>query len=116
MVKPEIIGEFVHESIRAFRRATGDTAPLPSWDELPKEKQEITMDTVIRLVQDPDMNEVDVHNQWVLSKFDDGWRYGDTYDEKKKTHPLIVPYTDLPQEERLKDSLVRGIVNSLWVS
>ena len=44
----------------------------------------------------------------------DGWVYGIVKDPESKTHPCLVPYQDLPAEQRIKDSLfgltVRGVL------
>jgi len=32
-----------------------------------------------------------------------GWRYGKERDDEHKFHPLMVPYSDLPDEEKEKD-------------
>ena len=33
----------------------------------------------------------------------EGWTYGETKDAKKKTHPNLVPFYQLPIQERMKD-------------
>jgi hypothetical protein len=39
------------------------------------------------------------HKRWSLEKKEQGWTYGLTIDEQNKTHPNLVPWDDLPQEE-----------------
>ena len=34
-------------------------------------------------------------------------------DAKKKTHPMMMPYGDLPEFERRKDALVNAVVDAL---
>jgi len=50
-------------------------------------------------------------------KRDDGWVYGEVKDPERKTHPCMVPYDDLPIEQRAKDTLfgatVRGVLGLL---
>ncbi len=50
------------------------------------------------------------HIRWCWDKILNGWIYGKERDNKKKTHPSIVPYEDLSEQEREKDrELVRLI-------
>lgn len=43
------------------------------------------------------------HERWVEDKVRNGWRYGPERDEARKIHPLIVDWSQLPEEERDKD-------------
>ena len=50
------------------------------------------------------------HSRWMQSKLDDGWVYGPEIDRAKKLNKCLVPWKDLPEEEKDKDrDLVRGI-------
>lgn len=40
------------------------------------------------------------HDVYVAGKKRDGWKLGPKKDEKKKTHPLLVPYEDLPERAK----------------
>jgi len=46
-----------------------------------------------------------VHETWSRKKMDDGWRYGPLADELNKTHPSLVPYEDLPENEKQYDRI-----------
>lgn len=46
------------------------------------------------------------HDNWMTYKMSHGWVYGETKDPKRKTHPCIVPYEELPESQRLKDRVV----------
>jgi RyR domain len=43
------------------------------------------------------------HEVWAQRRMADGWRYGSRRDEAKKEHPSLVPYKDLPEEEKEYD-------------
>jgi broad specificity phosphatase PhoE len=43
------------------------------------------------------------HNQWCQAKRDAGWRRGPVRDRKARTHRDLVPWADLPEEERAKN-------------
>lgn len=43
------------------------------------------------------------HDRWALRRLADGWRHGPVRDDDKLTHPLLVPYADLPESEKEYD-------------
>ena len=53
----------------------------------------------------------DLHNVWLKEKTERGWVYGPEKDFDKKTHPCLVPYSELPREDRRKDELFAAIVD-----
>ena len=44
-----------------------------------------------------------VHEVWAESRIKQGWRYGAQRNDELKTHPCLVPYEDLPEEEKEYD-------------
>lgn len=44
-----------------------------------------------------------VHEVWAETRIRQGWRYGRQRDDEKKTHPCLVPYSELPEEEKEYD-------------
>lgn len=40
------------------------------------------------------------HGRWKKEKEANGWRHGETRDDKAKRHPLLVDWNDLPEEEK----------------
>jgi len=62
----------------------------------------------------------EAHNSWMESYLKIGWQYGKVRDTEKKTHPDLVPYDDLPSDEKEKDAIflafmfiVRSLKNKL---
>lgn len=55
----------------------------------------------------------DQHDAWSETKFKEGWVYGEVKDAEAKTHPCLVPYDELPVEQRAKDTLFANVVFSL---
>lgn len=53
------------------------------------------------------------HELWVDEKRAAGWKRGKVKDGVKKTHPLMIPYDQLPLVERRKDALVSGVIDAL---
>ena len=44
-----------------------------------------------------------VHEVWADSRVKEGWIYGEHKDSIKKTTPCLVPYEELPEEEKEYD-------------
>ncbi len=44
-----------------------------------------------------------VHDVWAASRIKEGWTYGPFRDDKTKTNPCLVPYENLPDNERTYD-------------
>jgi hypothetical protein len=53
------------------------------------------------------------HERWVEAMAADGWRWGLRKSEEDKTHPNMVAYSELPQEQRAKDLVSQQIVYAL---
>ena len=68
-------------------------APLLDWDE---SLFEFTLDEIERLARME-------HDRWMTAKRQDGWRYGPNKINEAKTHPCLVPFDELPSEEKDKD-------------
>lgn len=43
------------------------------------------------------------HEVWSAGRIADGWKYGETRDDKKKLHPCLIEYDKLPEEEKEYD-------------
>lgn len=44
-----------------------------------------------------------VHEIWAKERIAQGWTYGAKRDDALKHHPCLVPYEDLPEEEKEYD-------------
>lgn len=44
-----------------------------------------------------------VHENWASSRIADGWVYGEVRDDKNKTTPCLVPYSELSESEKEYD-------------
>lgn len=43
------------------------------------------------------------HDHWARQRIAEGWTYGPSRDDEKKTHPGIVPYAELSESEKEYD-------------
>lgn len=108
----ELIAAVAHESVRAYKEALGQEAP-PAWQQAPEWMQEATRQAVTARLGDADAPPSVQHEAWLEEKRANGWCYGPVKDPDQKTHPLMVPYEELPDSERRKDALIQAVVDAL---
>ncbi len=44
-----------------------------------------------------------LHDVWARSRLDEGWVWGNKRDDTLRTTPCLVPYVDLPENEKTYD-------------
>jgi voltage-gated potassium channel Kch len=72
--------------------------PLADWDEAPEELPESAVEAMAELE----------HTRWCRERRATGWRYASKRDDRRRLHPLLVPWRDLSEEKRdLDRELVR---------
>lgn len=111
MATPEDIARVCHEANRAWQHVTADEAPSPPWDQAPAWQRESAVEGVRQALAGASPE--DLHEAWCEHKFAEGWRYGETKDLAAMTHPCLVPYDELPEEQRRKDALFAAVVAAL---
>lgn len=78
---------------KIIKKANYIPQPMDTSDiQLPKELNE--------LVEQMAKN---VHEVWAQTRISQGWTYGAERNDTLKQHPCLVPYEDLPEEERVYD-------------
>lgn len=104
------IAKTCHEANRAYCESVGDDSQMP-WEQAPAWQRESACKGVIfHLTGERKPSES--HESWLAQKESEGWVYGDVKDFDKKTHPCMRPYNELPVEQRTKDYIFKGIVDS----
>lgn len=43
------------------------------------------------------------HEVWSENRIKDGWTYGERRDDERRLHPCLIPYEELPEEEKEYD-------------
>jgi hypothetical protein len=114
-MEPINIAKVAHEANRAYCATLGDFSQLP-WDDAPDWQKDSAFAGVTYVIEDPNQTPEMNHAGWMAHKAADGWIYGPEKDAEAKTHLCMVPYEDLPKEQRLKDVLFRSIVLALGCS
>ena len=108
----EDIARVCHEANRAICQSYGDDSLVP-WDDSTEEQRNSCMDGVRFHVMDPNADPAASHQNWMKFKLDAGWHHGPVKDEALKTHPCLVPYHELPVEQKTKDYVFKAIVHAL---
>lgn len=110
-MKVEQIAEICHEANRTYCKIIGDPVQ-PCWDESPQWQRESAINGVIQILNGYLITPGKTHESWMAHKIADGWKYGPVKDAEKKEHPCLVPYDQLPEEQRRKDYLFLSIVTA----
>lgn len=106
------IARVTHEINRAYCLALGDESQLP-WEDAPNWQRASAIEGVKMHLNNPEATPEDSHKSWMAQKVKDGWVYGEVKDGNAKTHPCMVPYIQLPVEQRAKDYIFRGTVHAI---
>lgn len=108
----EQIARVCHEANKAYCESIGDFSQK-SWDDAEEWQRKSAITGVEFKLTNPDVSETSLHDSWMWEKLKDGWQWGEVKDAKKKTHPCLVPYLQLPIEQQKKDTLFSSIVDAL---
>lgn len=103
------IARICHEANRAYCLMLGDTSQ-PRWEDAPEWQRESAIAGVFHHLDGAITSPEESHQSWMAHKLDAGWVYGPVKDPAAKTHPCLVPYSELPEEQRMKDAIFTAIV------
>jgi len=112
MLTIDLIAEIAHEANAAYCRSIGDITQ-PHWLGAPDWQQESAMDGVTSILDGSVTSPEQSHENWMALKLIDGWKFGATKDTTLKTHPNLLPYSELSPEQRTKDEIFFRIVRAL---
>lgn len=112
MSKSERIAKVHHEVSRGICLAMGDESQV-SWEDAPEWHRDSVLAGVEMHLANPDATPAESHEAWMLQKAEDGWVLGEKKDEEAKTHPLMVPYHDLPPDQQAKDYAFKAVVAAM---
>jgi len=111
-MKIEDVARVCHEVNAEYCLALGDGSQ-PDWEDAPEWQRTSAINGVIFHLKNPDASAASSHESWRREKMDNGWVYGPHKDPEMKSHPCLVPFDELPTEQRAKDFIFRAIVRSL---
>lgn len=104
------IGRVCHEANRALQIVLGEE-PSAHWDDADDDMRSSTINGVMEALDGATPE--NLHEIWVAAKAEQGWVNGETKDPVARTHPCMMPYEDLPKEQKLKDHLFAAIVGTI---
>lgn len=99
-----------HEANRVYCRALGDLSQV-QWDDAAEWQRTSALKGVdgVFAGNGPGAS----HESWLKEKQETGWVYGETKDAVAKTHPCIVPFEKLPEDQQQKDHLFVRTVTTM---
>lgn len=72
-------------------------------DYIPEPMDLSSVDLPESLIQLSERIAENVHEVWAKARMDEGRTYGEKRDDIHKKHPCLVPYDELPEEEKEYD-------------
>ena len=72
-------------------------------DYIPEPMDLSSVDLPESLIQLSERIAENVREVWAKARMDEGWTYGEKRDDIHKKHPCLVPYDELPEEEKEYD-------------
>lgn len=108
----EDIARVAHQLNKSYCEMLGDTSQVP-WEQASKEIRLSAIMGVEFHHLMPDAGPEASHNEWMRQKAIDGWVWGEIKDPVAKTHPCMVPFSELPLEQQVKDELFKAVCNIL---
>jgi hypothetical protein len=108
----EEIAKVCHAAHRAYCEVTGDTTQ-PAWDEASESERSGEIKLVRAAISNPEMTQQQQHESWREQMEREGWKKGKERDEDKMEDPAVVPFAELPPEQRRKGKLFLAVVRAL---
>lgn len=106
------IARVAHEINRAYCTAIGDNSQ-PAWEDAPQWQKDSAIAGVEAILGNLETTPEQSHENWSAHKIAEGWVFGPVKDPVAKEHPCLVPYSELPVEQRVKDYLFGAVVRQL---
>jgi hypothetical protein len=100
-----------HEVNRVFCAQAGDLSHKP-WHETTVELQDSVISGVRKIFNGEVTTPEESHQSWLDYKAAEGYVYGSEKDTVAKTHPCFLPYEELPEHDKLKDTYFFAVVMS----
>jgi hypothetical protein len=107
----EMAARVAHEVNRVYCGHLGDASQL-SWSASPDWQKKSCISGVAERMKNPHQAPETSHERWLEHKEKEGWKYGPIKDAEKKEHPCMVPYDQLPSDQKLKDHFFCAVVDA----
>jgi len=107
----ETITKFIYEAARKEAEWSKRSIVPEAWEDRDEKFKKQMIDVVRRYIESDQLpSPEEAHNSWMKAYLDMGWKYGEARDTEKKTHPDLLPFDQLPRDERDKDAIFLSLV------
>ena len=101
-----------HQANKAYAESLYDFT-IVDWDFAPLWQKESVIAGARAVAAGTTKTPEEQHQAWMNHKIAEGWVYGPEKDNLLKTHPCLVPYSQLSEEDKRKDLIFRAVVKAL---
>lgn len=108
----EQIARMCHETNRTYCEMLGDNSQV-QWQLAPQWQRDSCIQGVRFFLNNPHANPIDMHWNWVKDKTANGWIHGAEKNAALRTHPCMVEYRFLPEEQKRKDKIFISIIRAM---
>ena len=104
-----------YEANRMLSGQFGEEVP-PPWADADEYIKSSMVDGV-KAIRDGEVGSPEEsHTQWFKTRLDDGWTYAEEKDSFKKTSPYLIPFSQLPEHQKIKSRMFFNIVTQFFAS
>ena len=110
----ETVAQICHAANVIFSNSCCELkVPQTEWEKLGEGIKKKMISAIDKIQSGEISTPLEAHNNWMRDRRAAGWVWGLTKDEVNKTHPCLVEYEELPEDERIKDDIFFSIVYGL---
>lgn len=110
-MKVIVIAAAAHGLLASIAKLFGEEAI--AWEDAGEGYQQGIIAGVTAYLESPELTPDQEHQKWLDAKLADGWVHGEPIDTTPKTHPLLLPFAELPVEHRVKATILHAAVHAL---
>jgi len=107
-----VVARTAHDINKVYCEACDDYS-IQSWEDAPDSQKHSIMLGVEDIMRDPSITPIQQHEGWLKLKTEEGWMYGPVKDVDRKIHPYMLPYGQLPAQQRIKDIIFGTVVRAI---
>ena len=98
--------EFVYNSTRLAAQAANAPIVPVLWNQREESFRKHFLEVIERQCgENRSSSPEELHEGWMQAYIEIGWKYGEKYNREERTHPDLVPYSQLGKLEQDKDSV-----------
>lgn len=114
-MKIEILAKVIFRIDQKYDRIIGNHN-LEDWESCPEEIKQIYFKNISAIKKNQKIKPEKLHQNAILILFNHGWKYGETFSEKNKTSPILLPFHQLSESQKISYQILYSITNSFLES